>query len=126
VPHAPALWPPVASALAERLGDTLVPLAMFAVGLKMQLRPPRPRRAFVAGLALKLGAMPALALALVRVAGIEGMTAQVIVLESAMPSMITAGALAMMAGLAPELSAALVGWGVVAAMATLPAWAALF
>jgi hypothetical protein len=39
--------------------------------------------------------------------------------------MITAAALAMAAGLAPELAAALVGWGVVASLVTVPLWAAL-
>jgi len=39
-----------------------------------------------------------------------------------MPSMITAGALAAAAGLAPELAAALVGYGIVLSLATLPLW----
>lgn len=125
VPHVPVLWPPVAQGVAARLGDTLVPLAMFAVGLKMQLRAPRPRRAFAVGLVLKLVVMPALALGVVGLAGLHGVTAQVIVLESAMPSMITAGALAIMAGFAPELAAALVGYGILVSMITLPLWASL-
>jgi predicted permease len=37
-----------------------------------------------------------------------------------MPPMITAGALATMAGLAPELAAALVGYGVLLALVVLP------
>ena len=40
--------------------------------------------------------------------------------ESMFP--ITAGALLSMAGLAPELAAALVGYGIVLSMATLPLW----
>lgn len=47
------------------------------------------------------------------------------VLEAAMPSMITAAALAIAHGLAPRLAAALVGYGIVLSMATLPLWAAL-
>ena len=47
---------------------------------------------------------------------------QVAVLESAMPTMVTAAALAISHGLAPRLAAALVGYGIVLAMATLPAW----
>jgi predicted permease len=45
-----------------------------------------------------------------------------VVLEAAMPPMITSAALAAMAGLAPELAAAMVGYGTLAAMATLPLW----
>ena len=45
------------------------------------------------------------------------------VLESAMPTMISAAALAMAHGLAPRLAAALVGYGIVLCLATLPAWA---
>ena len=50
---------------------------------------------------------------------------KVAVLEAGMPAMITAGALAMLAGLAPELAAALVGYGVVLGMLTLPVLARL-
>jgi hypothetical protein len=39
--------------------------------------------------------------------------------------MITAGALCMSAGIAPELAAALVGYGIVLAQVTVPLWAAL-
>ena len=39
-----------------------------------------------------------------------------------MPSMITAAAMAMMQGLAPRLAAALVAYGIVLSLATLPAW----
>jgi len=46
----------------------------------------------------------------------------VAVLESAMPTMVTAAALSISHGLAPRLAAALVGYGIVLAMATLPAW----
>ena len=45
------------------------------------------------------------------------------VLESAMPSMITAAALAISHQLAPRLAAALVGYGILLSLLTLPAWA---
>jgi hypothetical protein len=43
-----------------------------------------------------------------------------------MPPMISAGALAAMAGLAPRLVAALVGYGVLLALLSVPALAALW
>ncbi len=47
---------------------------------------------------------------------------QVAVLESAMPTMVTAAALAISHRMAPRLAAALVGYGIVLSLATLPAW----
>ncbi|MCY1458728.1 hypothetical protein D9M71_761360 [compost metagenome] len=47
---------------------------------------------------------------------------QVNVLESAMPTMITAAALAISHRLAPRLAAALVGYGILLSLLTLPAW----
>ena len=40
-----------------------------------------------------------------------------------MPTMITAAALAIAAGLAPRLAAAMIGYGILLSLATLPAWA---
>jgi predicted permease len=45
-----------------------------------------------------------------------------VVLESAMPPMITAAALAISHNLAPRLAAAMVGYGILLSLATLPAW----
>lgn len=120
IPSVPNLWPSVAQGIAARVGATLVPIAMFAVGLKLQLRPPRPWQPFAFGLLTKMVAFPLIALGVTRLLGVGGLTAQVIVLESGMPSMISAGALAIMAGFAPELAAALVGYGILVSLITLP------
>jgi len=109
----------------ERLGDSLVPVAMFAVGLKLELRPPKEWGALAFGLSTKMVALPLLALGIARALGAPPLPFRVAVLESAMPPMITAGALATMFGLAPELAAALVGYGVLAAVVVLPLWARL-
>lgn len=112
-------------AVLSQLSRALIPVAMFAVGLRLRVTPPPQRSAFAAGLLLKLVFLPACALALATVAGASGAVRDVVVLESAMPAMITAGALAMAAGVAPELTAALVGWGILLAQLTVPAWALL-
>jgi predicted permease len=91
----------------------------------LRITPPPERLAFAAGLLLKLALLPALALGLATLTGASGPVRDVVVLESAMPAMITAGALAMAAGLAAELTAALVGWGILLAQLTVPAWALL-
>jgi predicted permease len=105
------------------LSRALIPVAMFAVGLRLRITPPAQRAAFFAALSLKLVLLPALALGLAVLSGASHAVRDVVVLESAMPAMITAGALAMAADVAPELAAALVGWGILLAQFTVPAWA---
>ncbi|MDH5830934.1 AEC family transporter [Luteimonas sp. M1R5S18] len=120
MPEQPPVW--IASAL-ERLAGVLLLLVMLAVGLTIQLRLPRDEIAPLAtGLLLKLALLPALSLALALGVGLRGDVLQVAVLESAMPPMITAAALAISHRLAPRLAAALVGYGIVLSLATLPAW----
>jgi hypothetical protein len=50
----------------------------------------------------------------------HGLAAKISVFEAGMPPMVTAGALALIAGLAPELTAALVGLGLMVSFLTLP------
>lgn len=107
----------------SQVAAALVPVAMFAVGLRLRIKPPHQRAAFALGLGLKLLVMPLIALCIALLSGATGQVRSVAVLESAMPAMITAGALAMSAGIAPELAAALVGWGILIAQITVPAWA---
>jgi malate permease and related proteins len=124
-----ALVPFPRSALLDtvlaQVSAALVPLAIFAVGLRLRLTPPRPLSALLLGLAIKLAVIPVIAYGLASLLDPPREVFQVAVLESAMPAMITAGAIAMAAGLAPELTAALVGWGVLVSLATVPLWAAL-
>lgn len=121
MPAAPPAW--IAGAL-QNLAAAMLPLAMLAVGLSIQLRMPRDElRPLATGLLLKLLVMPAIALPLSLLFGMSGTMLQANVLESAMPSMITAAALAIAQGLAPRLAAALVGYGILLSLMTLPAWA---
>jgi malate permease and related proteins len=120
MPEQPPTW--IAAAL-QKLADALLPLAMLAVGLSIQLRMPRDEvKPLAVGLMLKLVILPALALPLALLFGLHDDLLQVSVLESAMPTMITAGALAIAHNLAPRLAAALVGYGILLSLVTLPAW----
>ena len=104
--------------------DALLPLVMLAVGLTIQLKLPRDEvKPLAVGLLLRLLVMPALALPLSLAFGMSGEMLQANVLESAMPTMITAAALAISHQLAPRLAAALVGYGILLSLATLPMWA---
>lgn len=120
MPAQPPAW---IDPLLRALSDALLPLAVLAVGLSVRFALPREElRPLALGLALKLLALPALAWALAPVFGLRGDIARTVVLEAAMPPMITAAALAIAHGLAPRLAAAMVGYGLLLSLATLPAW----
>jgi len=107
----------------KQLADAMLPLVMLAVGFSIQLRLPLDElKPLGIGLLLKLLVMPALALPISWAFGLHGTMLQANVLESAMPTMITAAALAMSHRLAPRLAAALVGYGILLSLVTLPAW----
>lgn len=117
--------PDAVQGVLARIGETLVPLAMFAVGMRLRLRPPAEHAALWSGLAIKMLLLPACTYFVLRAIGTTGLAAEVAVLEAAMPPMLTAAALASVAGLAPELCAALAGYGIVLAFALVPLWAAV-
>src|SRR5690606_2803854 len=110
-------------AVLLEIGNALVPSAIFAVGLRLRITPPKQVSAFVAALSTKLLLMPLCALFLAQLLGAPRDILQVAVLESGMPPMITAGAALMAAGLAPELTAALVGWGIILGVFSVSTWA---
>jgi len=119
----PAQPPGWIGAALKSLSDAMLPLVMLAVGLSLQLRlPAEELRPLAAGLLLKLLLMPLLALGLCALLGLHGQMRQVAVLETAMPTMITAAALAISHRLAPRLAAALVGYSILFSLLTLPAW----
>ncbi len=109
----------------QMLGDALVPCAMFAVGLRLRITPPKQSAAFSAGLIVKLVVMPLCAYGLARALNSPPDVLRVAVIESGMPAMISAGAVLMASGVAAELTAALVGWGILASLLTTSLWAQL-
>ncbi len=103
------------------ISASLVPVVMVAIGFQFKLV--LNRKEFVPlgiGLLLKLIIAPLVALSLCYAFGFNGTISEVTVFESAMPPMVTAGALAIMGGLAPELAAAMIGWGIILSFITLP------
>ena len=123
MPAQPPGW--IANGL-QLLSASLLPLAMLAIGLSVRLSLPRgDLKPLAIGLGLKLAVLPALSVALVPLLGLSGAPARATVLESAMPPMVTAGALAISHGLAPRLAAAMVGYGLLLSLLTLPLWASL-
>ena len=109
--------------LAEIFAAMLLPLVTVAVGLQLRLRlVPAYRLPLVIGLTGKLVALPAAAVGLCWLFGARQEIYEVAVLESAMPPMITAAAMAAGARLAPALATAMVAWGVLFSAATVPLW----
>ena len=105
------------------LADALLPIVVLALGMQLRLRLPRHHvLPLCFGLLAKLILMPLVALGLAHLFGLSEEMLLVAVYLTAMPPMVTSGALLSMAGLAPELAAALIGYGIVISMLTLPLW----
>lgn len=122
----PAELPAALDASLAMVAAPLLPLVALALGMQLKLALPRAHVApVVFGVALKLLVLPAIALGLCSAFAVTGAARSAAVLESAMPTMITAGALLAMAGIAPELSAAIVGYSTLLSALTLPLWRAL-
>lgn len=116
-------YPPLFQALIDNLAATLVPLIMVAVGFTLRFSLGGERLSpLLSGIAIKLVMMPLLVYVGCYALGLEGKAVTVSVFEAAMPPMISAGAIAIMAGLAPRMVANLVGFGLLVSFITLPLW----
>jgi hypothetical protein len=114
-------YPPAVTSLLQSLSATLVPLVMIAVGYQLTLRLSRSVAwQLGVGLSIKLVAAPLAALYLCKLLGFQGEAMQVSVFEAGMPPMVVAGMLAISADLAPKLTSAMVGIGILASFVTLP------
>jgi hypothetical protein len=114
-------YPQALEVLLTSLANTLVPVVMIAVGLQLTFRfSTGTFGPFVYGLLIKLVVAPLSALLICATFGLEGLPVKVAIFEAGMPPMVSAGALAISAGMSPELTAAFVGFGMVASFVTLP------
>lgn len=115
---------PIAPALLEaltRLGETLTPLALFSVGLQLQLRAGAGDVGRMAiGLGWKMLLAPLLVGLLLLAGDMSDQVRDVAVLQAAMAPMITAGILAQQYGLAPVLANRIVGYGIVLSLVSVP------
>lgn len=107
--------------MLDMTARSLVPVVLVAIGFQMRLRMPTSELLpFTAGMITRLLVTPLLFIMVCRVFEFTGPAVQVALFETAMPSMVTAGALASIAGLKPRLTSALVGYGILASFVTLP------
>jgi predicted permease len=114
-------WPQPVDAIFDRLGATLVPLALFSVGLQFRLQFQRGQGAAVL---LALGWKLLLAPFVIWLAGLAfGVSDAILtiaVLEAAMAPMISAAILAEQNDLEPQLANTVLGFGIVLSLVTVP------
>ncbi|HEX9777101.1 MAG TPA: AEC family transporter [Geopsychrobacteraceae bacterium] len=114
-------YPEVIVTTLHGIAQSLTPLVMTAIGLQLRWRlHPGVIGPLSCGLLIKLLLAPLAALAILRLLGLHGLPVDITVFEAGMPPMVTAGALAVIAGMESELAVALVGIGIIVSFATLP------
>jgi len=120
----PVTYPAWVEALLDRLGSTLVPLALVSVGFQIQFGESRGRmRELTLGLAFKLIAAPmVIGLLYAGLFGWRGEIMQITIFEAAMPPQIGAAIVAMDHDLDPQLVTLMVGIGIPLSFLTLFAW----
>lgn len=117
----PWSYPLMVERLLQTAAGTLTPLVMTAIGFQLNLKlQPSLRSPLYFGLGLKLVLAPLAALLTCRLLGLHGLAVNVSILEAGMPPMVTAGALAIIAGMNAELSTALIALGLLLSFGTLP------
>jgi predicted permease len=103
------------------LGMTMMPVAMFIVGIQLQFRVPEQYiKPLILGITLKMLIAPFLVMVVLIQFDKVDLMAKVSVFESAVPPMVTAGIMAINARLAPPLVTAMIAYGTMAAFVTLP------
>lgn len=96
------------------LAATIVPFALLAVGMQLKLKLEKEDiKPFSVSLFIKLIISPIAAIIICKIFGWDSKVAAVSIMEAGMAPMITAGAMASMAGLAPRLSSSILGYGIV-------------
>ncbi|HSM98535.1 MAG TPA: AEC family transporter [Gallionella sp.] len=120
----PMEYPAWLAIVLKRMGDTLAPLALLAVGFQLRLGHLAGNgRNLAIGLGFKLVLAPlALFLLYVPLLGAHGQAIQITLFEAAMPPMITAAILATEHDLDPPLATLMVAVGLVISFVTLSIW----
>ena len=114
-------WPQPVDVVLDRLGATLVPLALFSVGLQLRLQFQQGQAsAVLLALGWKLALAPLLVWAGGLAIGVSSGILAIAVLESAMAPMISAAILAEQNDLEPQLANAVLGIGIVLSLVTVP------
>ncbi|WP_428739059.1 AEC family transporter [Sulfurimonas sp.] len=104
---------PVVQSILNILSSTIVPFALIAVGLQLHLKlPAKDLRPLSSALIIKLIFAPIFAMILCNLFNFQGEIAKISIMEAGMAPMITAGAMATLAGFNPRLVSAIIGYGI--------------
>lgn len=116
--------PEVLQSVFQKLGSTITPIALVAVGMQLEFDKRSKHWKFLAlGLLFKLFLMPAFFyIFYISLLDAKGLDIQVSLLESAMAPMITGTIVASTYGLKPKLSSMMVGFGIPLSFITLVFW----
>jgi predicted permease len=114
-------WPPLVEPILARIGATLVPIALFSVGLQFRLDLHKDQLAALGlGLGWKLALAPAIVYAAGLALGVSGLVFVIAILQSAMAPMVSAAILAAQNDLEPELANSVLGVGILISLASVP------
>jgi len=110
--------------VCQKLGSTVTPIALIAVGLQLKIeRESKHWNFLILGLFFKLIITPAFFYILyILIFGQSGKIIEVSIMEAAMAPMITASILASSHGLKPKLSSMMIGFGIPLSFLTLAFW----
>jgi malate permease and related proteins len=109
--------------LLQNLSATLIPLALFSVGIQLQFSEWKNEIKFlVLGLGYKLFIAPAIILGIAFISGIRGIVAQTSVFEAAMAPSITAVIIAGQYELRPRLATLMASLGIILSFLTTFLW----
>ena len=117
-------FPEMLQSVFQRLGSTVTPIALVAVGMQLEFNSKSKHWKFLTlGLFFKLFITPAFFYLLyVMLLGGSGLEVQVSILEAAMAPMITGAIVASNYGLKPKLSNMMIGFGIPISFITLIFW----
>jgi hypothetical protein len=107
--------------MLEGLSGTLVPLAIFSVGLQLKFRQPLSNiKPICITIFLRMILSPLIAFFLLMIMGIRGPVLHVAVFQAAMPTMVMSGILAAAGNLKADVANAAIGYGIILSFITLP------
>lgn len=110
---------PMLQSVLSSLANTIIPLALVAVGLQLKFKLQKEYiKPFSIALFIKLIFAPVVAVTINFLFGWNSQAATISIMEASMAPMITAAAVASMAGLSPVLSSAIVGYGILISFLT--------
>jgi hypothetical protein len=118
--------PEPATDVMSAVGSTVAPVAMATLGLRFSVTGVRRLKPVVTALAVKMFLAPAVVAAVAGAIGVWGEIAwRASIVQAAAPPMVTAGIVAVAAGLDEDTTTSVVGWGTLLGLAWMPIVAVL-